>query len=84
MNEESIEQRIQRSLDSVRPFLRADGGDVRFVRLRTDGVVELQWEGTCLICPMSQMTLRAGVERTLMHDVREVRRVEAVPGAPAR
>ncbi len=84
MNEESIEQRIQRSLDSVRPFLRADGGDVRFVRLRADGVVELQWEGTCLICPMSQMTLRAGVERTLMHDVQEVRRVEAVPGVPAR
>ncbi len=78
MPEESIEQRIERSLDSVRPYLRADGGDVKFVRLRPEGVAELRWEGTCLICPMSQMTLRAGVERTLMNDVPEIKRVEAV------
>jgi Fe-S cluster biogenesis protein NfuA len=76
--EPTLEERIENSLGSIRPFLRADGGDVRFVRLRADGVLEVRWEGTCLICPMSQMTLRAGVERALMNDIPEIKRVEAV------
>lgn len=50
------------------------------VRLRPDGILELQWMGTCLVCPMSQLTLRAGVERSVMNDVPEVKRVEAVGG----
>jgi Fe-S cluster biogenesis protein NfuA len=70
--------RIERSLESTRPYLRADGGDVRLVRYRSEGVLELQWVGTCAICPMSQLTLRAGLERAVMKDVPEVRRVEAV------
>jgi Fe-S cluster biogenesis protein NfuA len=70
--------RIERSLESTRPYLRADGGDVRLVRYRPEGVLELQWVGTCAICPMSQLTLRAGLERAVMKDVPEVRRVEAV------
>jgi Fe-S cluster biogenesis protein NfuA len=70
--------RIERSLESTRPYLRADGGDVRLVRYRPEGVLELQWMGTCAICPMSQLTLRAGLERAVMKDVPEVRRVEAV------
>ena len=78
MKERSIEERIERSLETIRPYLRADGGDVKFVRVRPDGVLELQWVGTCLVCPMSQMTLRAGVERELLNDVPEVKRVEAV------
>lgn len=73
-----VEQRIEDSLKTVRPYLQADGGDVKFVRLRPDGVLEVQWLGTCLICPMSQLTLRAGVERALLNDVPEVHRVEAV------
>ena len=78
--QQSVEQRLELSLESVRPYLRADGGDVKLVRIRPDGVVELQWLGTCLICPMSQLTLRAGVERALLNDVPEVKRVEAVTG----
>jgi Fe-S cluster biogenesis protein NfuA len=75
---EPIEKRIHTALDKVRPFLQADGGDVDFVRMREDGILELSWTGTCKKCPMSQMTLRAGVERTIMADVPEVRRVETV------
>ena len=74
----SVEQRIENSLEVVRPFLRADGGDIRVRRLRDDGILEVQWVGTCLICPISIMTLRAGVERAVMKDVPEVKRVEAV------
>lgn len=74
----TIEDRIHVTLDEIRPFLQRDGGDVQFVRMRDDGVLELSWMGTCKICPMSQMTLRAGVERKLMNEVPEVRRVETV------
>jgi Fe-S cluster biogenesis protein NfuA len=73
-----IEERIENALEMARPYLRADGGDVRLVRYRQDGVVELQWVGTCLICPMSQLTLRAGVERSILREIPEVKRVEAV------
>ena len=74
----TIEDRIHTALEGIRPFLQRDGGDVQFVRMRDDGVLELSWMGTCKICPMSQMTLRAGVERKLMNEVPEVRRVETV------
>ena len=72
--------RVEQSLETVRPFLRMDSGDVRFLRFRENGTVELQWVGTCLTCPMSAMTLRAGLERVLMRDIPEVQRVEAVAG----
>ena len=75
-----FELRLESCLTSVRPFLQADGGDVRFIRFVAEtGVLELQWMGTCARCPMSQLTLRAGVERVLLHSMPEVRRVEAVP-----
>jgi Fe-S cluster biogenesis protein NfuA len=77
---ESIDDRIEQALVGVRPYLRADGGDVRFVRFRPDGICEVRWEGTCMICPMSMLTLRAGVERTLLKEVPEVKRVEAITG----
>jgi Fe-S cluster biogenesis protein NfuA len=75
-----MDERIEKALDRIRPYLRADGGDVTFKRLRPDGILELKWEGTCVICPMSQLTLRAGVERTIMKEIPEVKRVEAVGG----
>jgi Fe-S cluster biogenesis protein NfuA len=76
--DDSLRERVERSLDKVRPSLIADGGDVRFVRIRGDGIVELQWLGVCATCPMSVMTLRAGIERVVMNDSPEIRRVEAV------
>jgi Fe-S cluster biogenesis protein NfuA len=78
MNQESFEERVQTSLKTVRPFLQQDGGDVEFVRVTEDGIVEVRLTGACKGCPMSLMTLRAGIERALMHDIPEVRRVESV------
>jgi len=69
---------VEKALERVRPFLNADGGDVELVRLTDDGVVEVRLLGSCLSCPMSIMTLRAGIERALMLDYKEVRRVEQV------
>lgn len=74
-----ISERIELALQTCRPYLQADGGDVKFLRFKAEtGVVELKWEGTCLICPLSALTLRAGVERAVMKAVPEVKRVEAV------
>lgn len=75
-----MEEKIEEALERIRPYLRADGGDVKLKRLRPDGILEVKWEGTCLICPMSVLTLRAGVERVIMKEIPEVKRVEAVAG----
>ena len=74
----TLNERVLKSLDSVRPFLQADGGDVELVRITDDGYVEVRLVGSCLSCPMSKMTLRAGVERKLLKDIHEIRRVEQV------
>jgi Fe-S cluster biogenesis protein NfuA len=78
MNDPALASRITAALELVRPALQADGGDVAFIRMRDDGILELSWLGTCKTCPMSVMTLRAGVERTIMKEVPEVTRVEAL------
>ena len=62
----------------MRPYLKADGGDVELVDIKENGIVEVRLTGACVGCPMSQMTLRAGIERALMRDVPEIKRVEAV------
>lgn len=69
---------LEKSLEQVRPFLQRDGGDVEFVRFTEDGIVEVRLIGSCISCPMSLMTLRAGIERALMLAHAEVRRVEQV------
>lgn len=73
-----MEEQIKRALETIRPYLKADGGDVEFVRLTEDGIVQVKLIGACSSCPMSQMTLRAGVERALMREIPGIRRVEAV------
>jgi len=66
------------SLTSIRPFLQRDGGDVELVRLTDEGIVEVRLIGSCVSCPMSMMTLRAGIERALMLAYHDVKRVEQV------
>lgn len=75
---EDLEQRVREALQIVRPYLQADGGDVELVQVTKDGIVEVRLTGACGACPMSQMTLRAGIERALMRYIPEIRRVEAV------
>ncbi|MBI2427738.1 MAG: NifU family protein [Ignavibacteriales bacterium] len=76
--EQSITDRVQSSLNSIRHYLQADGGDVELVRITDDGFVEVKLTGACVGCPMSRMTLRAGVERRLLRDIPEIKRVEQV------
>ncbi len=73
-----MKRKILTALDSIRPYLQADGGDVELVNITGDGIVEVRLTGACVDCPMSQMTLRAGVERALIREIPWIRRVEAV------
>jgi Fe-S cluster biogenesis protein NfuA len=75
---ENMNEKIEQALETIRPYLRADGGDVELVSVSDEGIVEVRLTGACVDCPMSQMTLRAGVERALMREVPGIRRVEAV------
>jgi Fe-S cluster biogenesis protein NfuA len=69
---------VQAALDIVRPQLQADGGDAEIVDITPDGVVKLRLKGACGGCPMSQMTLKMGIERILKEKVPGVKSVEAV------
>ncbi len=69
---------VEESLLRLRIFLAIDGGDVELVRITETGIVEVRLLGSCAGCPMSSMTLRAGIERSLMIQHPEVRRVEQV------
>lgn len=69
---------IEETLKRIRPFLEIDDGGVELVRISDDGIVEVRLTGSCVNCPMSIMTLRAGIERALMLAHQEVRRVEQV------
>ena len=65
-------------LDSVRPYLQADEGDIELVNITENGIVEVKLLGACADCPLSLMTLRAGVERALLKEIPEIRRVESI------
>jgi len=73
-----LHEKVEKALDSIRPYLIADGGNVELVNVTPEGIVEVKLTGACTDCPMSQMTLRAGVERALIREVPGIRRVEAV------
>lgn len=76
--ENNLNEKVKDALEKVRPYLKADGGDVEFVKVTEEGIVEVKLTGACVGCPMSQMTLRAGIERALLREVPEIKRVEAV------
>jgi Fe-S cluster biogenesis protein NfuA len=73
-----MREEVQAALDMVRPQLQADGGDAELVEVTNDGIVRLRLTGACGGCPMSQMTLKMGIERILKEKVPAVREVEAV------
>lgn len=72
-----MKDKVEKSLDKIRPALQADGGDVELVEVE-DGVVKVKLTGACGGCPMSQMTLKLGIERHLMKEIPEIKEVVAV------
>ena len=73
-----MREQVEAALGKIRPSLQADGGDVELVDVTGGGIVQVRLTGACKGCPMSQMTLKNGIERILMQQVKGVKGVEAV------
>lgn len=73
-----MKDKIEQALKQIRPALQADGGDVEFVDVNENGEVKVRLTGTCAGCPMSQMTLKQGVERLLKEQVPGITNVISV------
>ncbi|MHB8069630.1 MAG: NifU family protein [Desulfobaccales bacterium] len=72
-----MKEAVEKALEKIRPLLQRDGGDIELVEI-TDGVVKVRLTGACKGCPMSQMTLKQGVERMLLKEVPGLKEVQAV------
>ncbi len=72
-----MKEKVEKALDKIRPTLMADGGNVELVEVK-DGVVKVKLTGACGGCPMSQMTLKMGIERSLKSEIPEIKEVVAV------
>lgn len=78
--ENNLKERIEKALDSIRPHLAVDGGDVEVVEVTDEMQLRIKWLGNCENCFMSVMTMKAGIEQVVMAQVPEIRSVEAVNG----
>ncbi|MGH7133566.1 MAG: NifU family protein [Phycisphaerales bacterium] len=77
-NPHTVEGRVQRVLELIRPAVQSDGGDLELVGVTPDGVVQIRLHGACVGCPSSAATLQIGIEKNLKDHVPEVRSVQAV------
>jgi Fe-S cluster biogenesis protein NfuA len=71
-------EKVQTSLNAIRPALQADGGDVELVEITPENIVKVKLTGMCGCCPMSQMTLKSGIERFLKEKHPEIKEVQSV------
>lgn len=71
-------ERVEQALDTIRPYLEADGGNVSVEEITSDYIVKLRLLGSCGSCPMSVMTLKAGIEQAIKRAVPEITSVEAI------
>jgi len=78
VEEMTIKQRVENALNQLRPYLEADSGDVSLIEITDEMVVRLKFLGACSSCSMSAMTLKAGIEQTILRMVPEIKSVEAV------
>lgn len=73
-----MKEQVQKAIDTIRPSLQADGGDVELVDVSEDGIVTVKLTGACHGCPMSQMTLKMGIEKIIKQQVPAVKQVLSV------
>ena len=74
----TLKEKVEAALQKVRPSLQHDGGDVELIDIGDDGIVKVKLTGACGSCPMSQMTLKMGIEKILKQNVPEIKSVESV------
>jgi Fe-S cluster biogenesis protein NfuA len=73
-----LKEEVLEAIDTIRPYLQSDNGDIELIEITDDTIVKVRLTGACAVCPMFLMTLRAGIERSLMRQVPSIKRVEAV------
>jgi Fe-S cluster biogenesis protein NfuA len=73
-----MKEDVKEVINKIRPSLQADGGDVELIEVTDDGIVKVELQGACAGCPMSQMTLKNGIEKQLKKEVPDVKEVQAV------
>lgn len=76
--EQDLINKVEKALDSIRPYLQADGGNVRVLELTASGILKLELLGACGSCPMSAMTFKAGIEEAVKREVPQVKAIEAI------
>ena len=82
LHNDQLIEKIERALDSMRPYLAADGGNVRVLDITDEKTVRLELMGSCGSCPMSAMTFKGGLEEAILRAVPEIKKVEAVNITP--
>jgi len=75
---QTILNRVEATIETIRPFLKVDGGDVELVEITTDMVVKLRFLGNCKCCSMSEMTMKVGLEEAIKSAIPVINEVEAV------
>ncbi|MBP1668086.1 MAG: hypothetical protein H6Q21_452 [Bacteroidetes bacterium] len=78
LHKKDLLQKIASAIETVRPYLKADGGDVELIDVTDDLVVKVRLTGACDGCPFSMMTLRAGIEQAVRRNVPEIKALQAV------
>jgi Fe-S cluster biogenesis protein NfuA len=73
-----MKEEVQKAIDLIRPSLQADGGDVELIDVSADGIVKVKLTGACRGCPMSQMTLKMGIEKIIKKQIPDIKEVIAV------
>ncbi len=73
-----MKEKVEKAIAKIRPHLQMDGGDIELVEVTKDGIVKVRLTGACGSCPMSQITMKAGVEKILKEEVPEVKEVVPV------
>jgi Fe-S cluster biogenesis protein NfuA len=74
----TLKEKVEQALNSIRPALQADGGDVELIDVTENGIAKVKLTGACGCCPMSQMTLQHGVTNAIKQTVPEIKEVQAV------
>ncbi len=78
LQQDDLVSQIEKALDSIRPYLLADGGNVKVLEVTEENVVKLELLGACGSCPMSAMTFKAGIEEAIKREVPQVTAIQAV------
>jgi len=78
MNQDNLINRVNQALDDIRPYLASDGGDISLVKITSDFIVFIRFEGSCKKCDVNQMTLKLGVEESVKKYAPEIKSIETV------